>query len=298
MTEQRLTFCRVCEPACGLVATVDEGRLVRLEPDREHPVTQGFACPKGLAGVDIHHDPDRLNHPQQRRPDGSLVQQTWDEAIAGVAQQLTSVLDRWGPGGIATYAGNPAGFNSLLGAGLPAVLKELGGKRFFNAGTQDCTNKYAASNAVYGTSYLHPIPDLDDAEVVLLIGSNWRASKASFISLPNAYGRLMDAARRGAKLWFVNPRVTESSDERTGPTIQLVPDTDVYFLAALLCEIARPSGSVPGVARRGREIGEPRRFVRRYPPERVAPVCGVDAAQLIEVAREFAGARRTPEPPR
>ena len=292
MTEQRPTFCRVCEPACGLVATVDDGRLVRLEPDREHPITRGFACPKGVAGVEIHHDPDRLNLPHQRLPDGALVVRSWDQAIAGVADSLASVLERWGPTGVATYAGNPASFNSLLGSGLPAVLKDLGVTRYFNSGTQDCTNKYAASSAVYGTSYLHPIPDLDEAEVVLLIGSNWRASKASFISLPNPYGHLMDAARRGAKLWFVNPRVTESSDVRTGPTIQIVPDTDAYFLAAMLCEIDRSIGFDPVVEEHGRHIDELRRFVRRYPPERVASVCGIDAAQIIEVAQEFAGAAR------
>ena len=60
------TFCRVCEPACGLLATVEDGELVGLAPDREHPVTKGFACHKGLAGVDIHRDPDRLDHPLRR----------------------------------------------------------------------------------------------------------------------------------------------------------------------------------------------------------------------------------------
>ena len=37
------TFCRVCEPACGLVARVEEGKLVGVKPDREHPVSQGWA---------------------------------------------------------------------------------------------------------------------------------------------------------------------------------------------------------------------------------------------------------------
>src|SRR3546814_13740202 len=64
------TFCRVCEPACGLVAEVDGGVLVSLRPDREHPVTQGYACHKGLAMADVHADPDRLAAPLRRRPAG------------------------------------------------------------------------------------------------------------------------------------------------------------------------------------------------------------------------------------
>ena len=63
------TFCRLCEVNCGLEATVDEaGRLVELKPDRSHPVTQGFACHKGILAREIHHDPDRLNAPAARGP--------------------------------------------------------------------------------------------------------------------------------------------------------------------------------------------------------------------------------------
>ena len=61
MSERRVrTFCRVCEPSCGLVAHVRDGEITKLTPDREHPVTKGFACHKGIAVLDIHRDPDRL----------------------------------------------------------------------------------------------------------------------------------------------------------------------------------------------------------------------------------------------
>jgi len=69
------TFRRICEPSCGLIAQVDNGVLVKLTPDREHPVTNGFACHKGLAAVDLHHDlhhdPDRLDVPLVRSGDGA-----------------------------------------------------------------------------------------------------------------------------------------------------------------------------------------------------------------------------------
>jgi formate dehydrogenase len=284
------TFCRVCEPACGLIATVSEGRLTKLQPDRDHPITQGFACPKGLAGAEIHNDPDRLNFPFQRGADGERVRRSWDDAISAIAAETRRIVDTYGSQAVASYAGNPTGFNSLLGAGLPDVLRRLGVRRYFNAGTQDCVNKYAGSNAVFGSAYLHPIPDIGSADLILLIGSNWRASKASFISLPAPYAKLMEAAKRGAKIHFVNPRVTESSDERTGPTLQILPDTDVYLLAAMLHEIDRSLGFHPIVERHGNHVDELRAFVARYSPERVAPVCGVSAEEIVELAQEFATA--------
>ena len=66
------TFCRVCEPACGLVARVEDGEIQSIRPDKEHPVSKGFACQKGIASLDIHRDPDRVDRPQRRREDGTF----------------------------------------------------------------------------------------------------------------------------------------------------------------------------------------------------------------------------------
>ena len=286
------TFCRVCEPACGLVATVRDGQLVKLTPDRDHPVTRGFACPKGLAGLEIHHDPDRLNHPLRGDGLGGRSRATWDEAISDIAARTREIVDHFGGSSVAAYMGNPAGFNSLLGNSMPPLLRQLGATRHFTAGTQDCLNKYAGSNAVLGSSYLHPIPDVLNADMVLLIGSNWRASKGSFLSLPNAYGHLMAAVSRGAKVRFVNPRVTESSDARTGPTLQILPGSDVYLLAAMLCEIDRSVGFHSDATKHGKHLDELQTFVRAYPPERAAGVCGVPASAITDLALEFASADR------
>jgi formate dehydrogenase len=59
-----------------MVARVEDGALVKLRPDRDHPVTEGFACHKGLAMVEVHRDPDRLDHPAVRADDGSWIDTT------------------------------------------------------------------------------------------------------------------------------------------------------------------------------------------------------------------------------
>lgn len=45
------TFCRVCEPACGLVAAVEDGRLAAVRPDPAHPVSRGWACNNPLSNM-------------------------------------------------------------------------------------------------------------------------------------------------------------------------------------------------------------------------------------------------------
>ena len=107
------TFCRLCEVNCGLEARVDEaGRLVELRPDPEHPVTAGFACHKGLLAREVHHDPDRLNHPQ-RRGELGFERSSWEEALPAIAERLKEILDTHGPQSVGVYMGNPSAFNAL-----------------------------------------------------------------------------------------------------------------------------------------------------------------------------------------
>jgi len=65
--QQRPTFCRICEPLCGMIATVEDGRLVSLRPDKDHPISTGFACQKGVAFAEVVNDPDRVTTPLRRR---------------------------------------------------------------------------------------------------------------------------------------------------------------------------------------------------------------------------------------
>ena len=80
----RNTFCRVCEPSCALIAEVSDGEIISLKPDRDHPVTKGFACHKGLATLDLHNDPDRLDYPLKKVGD-DFERVSLDEAALDIA---------------------------------------------------------------------------------------------------------------------------------------------------------------------------------------------------------------------
>jgi anaerobic selenocysteine-containing dehydrogenase len=285
------TFCRVCEPACGLVATVEEGTLRKLLPDRAHPVTKGFACNKGLAGVEIHLDPDRLAHPLRRNADGKRERIGWDVAIDEIAAKVRGIVDRNGAQAVSAYIGNPTAFNTLAGPAAGAFFAQLGVRRQFSSGTQDCANKFAGSEAVFGTSTCHPVPDFAHTEFLLIFGANPRVSHASFISVPDPMRWLKDAKKRGAKIYFVNPREIESSGDDTGETIRIRPDTDVYFMAALLHELDRIGGfDEAALAAHGKNVPGLRAFIARYDADRQAAVTGVPAAVVRRLAREMAAA--------
>ena len=166
-------------------------------------------------------------------------------------------------------------------------------RRTFSSGTQDCANKFVASEAVFGTSTVHPIPDLDNTDLCIVIGENPRASQASFYSIPNVLGEMRRATARGARFVFINPRRIETPDKGIGDTIQIRPDTDVWFLAALLHEIDRLGGFDNGVlARHGTRVDELRAFLAEYPPDRVTAVTGIDADVIRELAAAWVATPR------
>jgi anaerobic selenocysteine-containing dehydrogenase len=273
------------------MATVRDGRLERLEPDRDHPVSKGFVCNKGIYGLDVHNDPDRLRVPLRRTASGGFEEISWDTALAEISARLTAVRERHGADAIGSYTGNPTAFNSLYGPAFGNFMRQLGAGRHFSSGTQDCSNKFAGSQAVFGTRTLHPVPDLENADFILLIGENPAVSHMSFVSLPNPMQLLKDAEARGARVLYVNPRRIESASI-AGEVLKIRPDTDVYLLAALVHEIDTGPGFAPRAEMHGDNLDALRAFVSSYPAERVAGVTGISADQIRALARDLAAAER------
>jgi anaerobic selenocysteine-containing dehydrogenase len=290
MAEVR-TFCRVCEPACGLVAAVEDGRLTKLRPDREHPISRGWACNKGIATFDIHRDPDRLSVPLRRDGD-RFARTSWDEAMRDIAARMRAIKGDGDDWATAVYLGNPTAFNAFFTVGLAPFLGGLRTRQIYSAGTQDCSNKFAASEAVYGSSTVHPLPDFDHTDYLLVLGSNPAVSHMSFISIADPVAVLRAIEKRGGKVRFVNPRRIETVKLGIGELIQIRPDSDVYFLAALLHELEQIGAWDEAlIAVHGKNADELHRFIGGFSAAAVESVTGIPAATIRRTAREWADAR-------
>lgn len=291
------TFCRICEPLCPIVATVDDGgAVIKLEPDRDHPVSKGFACHKGLNFLQVHNDPDRVNQPLRRvNPKDELPAKfepvSWDEAFADIGVRLRSIRDKYGPDALSVYFGNPVSLNSNAFPLAASLGAQIGSKRNFSAGTQDTANKPAAVEAVLGTLNLFPIPDFANTQYLLCFGGNPKVSHWTYTSLHRPLSVLQDIIGRGGKVRFINSRKIESAGEKTGEVTLIRPDTDVYLMAALLHEIHQNGWfDQAHVARYGQNVEQLWAFVSHYPLERVAPITGIAADQIRLIAREYANA--------
>ncbi len=290
------TYCRICEPQCALVAQVEDEQVVKLLPDKSHPVHKGFACHKGLNFVELHNDPDRNNHPQARRNDKNAAapefeRVSWDQAAAAVAERITALQDKYGSDSLGFYIGNPSAFNSTGREAARSFARAVGARYMFGSGTQDCSNKFAASEAVFGTANLHPIPDYKHTQYLLSLGSNPKISHVSFVHMTNPMGALRDIVARGGTVKHINPRKIESATPATGDVVQVKPDADVYLLAAMIHEIhAAGMYDTAWVEAHSSNADALWEFAAQFPADRVAPVVGISAADIRQLAHEFAAA--------
>ena len=297
MNHEKRTFCRICEPFCPMVAEINEqGKVSRLKPDPDHPIG-GQPCVKGLSFLELHNDPDRLNWPLRRRnsrsePKAVFDRTSWDEAISASATKLNEIREQYGKDAVAIYVGNPNSFDvratRAVYYDLSAVLET---KTIFTAGTQDCNNKVIAEMSMYGNS-VFLIPDLRNTNYLLCIGANPKASHWTWVGVPNDGGKILkDIKSRGGKVLFVNPRRIESSTPETGETLQIKPDTDLYFLAALSHEVQRLGGFDEDLLEKyGKNVEGYKQFISRWPPERVVDVTGIPATRISEIAADMIAA--------
>lgn len=288
MTE-RVTYCRICEPLCGMVATVSDDRVEQLRPDPDHPLSAGFACPKGIAMTEVQNDPDRVTHPLRRAPDGGFERVSWAEALDGIGARLRAIVEANGGESVGWYMGNPASFSYSHPLWAKGFVDALGSNHFYTASSQDVSNRFAASALLYGSPFLLPIPDLDRTQLLLCVGANPLVSHGSVISAPRIRERLHAITARGGRVVVVDPRRSETA--RAFEHLPIHPDGDAWLLLSLLEVIfAERLEDGGAIARQSRGADALRGIAAEHPPEATEARTGVAAAEVRRLARELAAA--------
>jgi formate dehydrogenase len=284
--EERVTFCRICEALCGMVATVEDGEITKLRPDPDHPLSRGYACPKGIAMLDVQNDPDRVLHPLKRagRP-GEFEQVSWEEALDDIARRLEPI-----PGEkVGWYMGNPGAFSYSHPLWVAGFLKALGSPHYYSAGSQDVNNRFAASALLYGTPLLVPIPDLKRTSLLLMVGANPLVSHGSVLTAPRIREQLNAIVERGGRVVVVDPRRSETA--RAYEHVAIRPDADAPFLLSLLHVLfADRLVDEVAIARQATGLEALKEAAARHAPEDNEALTGVPAATVRELAHAMASA--------
>lgn len=288
MSETVTSFCRICEALCGLELEVDraQGRVVAIRPDPAHVTTRGFACIKGLRQHELYQSPDRLRQPL-RRERGRLRPISWEQALAEIGEKVRSIRGRAHPDAIAMYVGTAAGFSILHAPFAQGFMQGLGSRSSYSSATQDCSNKFAVANLMYGFPFLQPFPDVDRCQCLVVVGANPAVSKWSFLHVSNPVRRLKAIEARGGRVFVIDPRRTESA-KAAGEHVFIRPGTDVFFYLAFLHELLATDGvDEAQVARHARGLAALRALVAPWSPERCAEVTKIPATGLRRIVKAY-----------
>ncbi len=82
--EKHLTGCALCYHSCGMEVTVENGKAVQVEGQKDHPINRGYLCPKGRAAIEHLYHPERLKYPL-KKVNGTWERVTWDLALSEIA---------------------------------------------------------------------------------------------------------------------------------------------------------------------------------------------------------------------
>ena len=297
------SVCPFCGVGCLLTYNVKDNVIVSVD-GRDGPANHSRLCVKGRFGFDYAASPQRLTKPLIRKvgvaKDPALLEKlnhnsadwsevfreaTWEEALSLSGNTLKNLRDSHGKKSL-------AGFGSAKGSNEEAYLfQKLVRTGFGNNNVDHCTRLCHASSVaallegVGSGAVSNQVNDVEHAGLIFVIGSNPTANH------PVAATWMKNAMKRGAKIVLADPRVTDIG-KYAWKTLQFKPDTDVAMLNALIHTVIEEGLTDHDFIRsRASNFEALRENVKGYSPEAMAPICGVPAETLREVAREFAKAK-------
>lgn len=287
---EHVTFCRICEPLCGLVVSVNDGEVVGIRGDNEHPVSRGYLCKKGSAMAEVQRDPDRVRYPMRRvGGPGEFERCTWDEALDDITARLRGIIDRHSRSAVGGYLGNPASLHTGHAYWLSGFMAALGTPHLYTASSQDTSTRFVASHFLYGSAMTVPFPDARRTSFLLVLGGNPLMSKGSLWWVPRVREVLRDVVARGGRVVVVDPRRSETAKAFEHVGIQA--DTDAWLLLAMLGEIFRSGlADEAWLAANAAGADELRSAALQVPLAEAARRTGIEAARITALARDFATA--------
>jgi formate dehydrogenase major subunit len=277
------TVCPYCGTGCEMEVGTAGQRLVQIKPAAS-PVNRGHLCVKGRYASAFVHSPDRVTEPMIRR-DGEWRRVSWVEATRFVAENLKRIAAESGFESIAVL-GSARATNEENYVAQKFVRVVLGTNNVDCCARVCHTPTAAAMKMMLGTgAATNSFADIERTKTILVCGANPSENH------PVPAARIKQAVLKGANLVVIDPRRTELA-RIANVHLQLRPGTNVPLLNAIAFTITE-EGLVDGdfVGERVNEFDEFRTFIKDFPPEKVASVCGVDAELIRRAARLYAAAK-------
>ncbi len=279
--------CKSCHGGCGVIATVESGRLVRLEGNPDSP-TRGTMCAKGLSAIQDVYNPNRITHPLKRkgkRGGGEWERISWAEALDTIADRMRESTAQHGASSVAICQGTGRGYNRYTfrfarSIGTPNLVVPADfcyGPRVSVFGMMVGGRLYCDYHG-WGGEY-----------------PKTQISWGKQLEISNADGEMavwfLDSLDRAEHLILIDPRATRLAS-RADLWLKVRPGTDAALALGMLHVIIKEGlHDKDFVENWTHGFGALKERVQEYPPERVAQITWVPQEKITSAARILASAR-------
>ncbi len=290
--EIKRSICTFCAGNCGVLVHVKNGRILKIEGNKEHPISRGFICERPRYAEKWLTHPEHLNYPLKRageRGENKWQRITWEQAMDEIAGKLADLKARYGPETLAVTEGTVRG--ALFW--LRSRFCNLWGNphNAFHPGVTCALNRYSIGQAIAGWRVCDKAmtpkkTSIEKTNCLVLWGSSPTES------LQRASAWIAERRKdRPLRTIVVDPRVTKSA-EMADMHLRLRPGTDTALALAWANVIIR-EGLYDKEFVRKWTLGFDKlaKRVEEYPPERVAEITGLTVKQIVDSARLYASTK-------
>ena len=273
------THCRGCHGACGVIAHVKDGKVIKVEGDPDDPISHGTMCTKGLSVTQTAYHPNRILHPM-KKANGKWERISWDEALDTIATKFQAIVDEFGPEYIVVGQGTGRDYESHL----YRFANLLGTPNVLTAGHFCYVSRVSASLITCGNL---PVVDyyVNEPKCIIIWATNPMWTNADEYKGEN----FMRAYKNGAKLICVDPRKSFYAG-KADIWLQIRPGTDCAmafgFHRVLIEEDLYDKDFAENYIHGWDAFKE--RVMKDYPLERVQEITWVDKELIREAARMYA----------
>ena len=281
MAKEVYSMCFMCTVRCPIRVIVENDDVRWIEGNPHVPGIEGALCAKGSAGLALLHDHERLQYPMIRtgpRGSGQWKRASWDEALDYVADRLKGIIRDHG--GRSLVFGERTNLNTHISK---TFMKALGSPNHF---THDALCKGSLNTAFRTlTGYTDADVGIDYANTRHIVMYGRNLFEALEIKPIN---NLLSAMRNGAKLTYIDPRVTVTATKATRYWM-IRPETDLALNYALIHTILDDRlYDTDYVNRWASGLNELQAFVEPYTPQWAEKETGIPASEIVDLAREMA----------
>jgi len=279
------TTCHGCPAKCGIVGFVHRSKLMLLEGNPEHPENQGKICAKGLAGLNLTYDPERILFPLRRdgeRCSGKWKKISWDEAINEISSRLENIST--------SVSQN----DFIIESGTDDLLAERFTRAFANCyyakhSPDTDPNSMMAHRMTMGVD--RAIPDVANSTYILAFGVNPYENHPNYLGFARELirGRLDNRA----KLVVFDPRLSNTAGV-ADEWLPIIPGSDAFIALTLSNLILKNSLADENFIRNWTNIriDELRRNLSRFTLDEAEKISGIQSEDLNNIALEFAQSDR------